>query len=233
MSVSLFAWRNFVGVCMTMILPVSAFPDNPNGAILYSKGQGVLVDGNSVPESAVIFDDDFVQTEKTSSARIQMTGSAATIDPESVLQFQLEELVLDHGSLSVYTSTGLRVRIGCITITPVSPSSETVYEVTDRDGKVIVHASRSDVYIDAKSKDPKEIRKPSRPTRDIVRESEQRSREEKCVGSYMKGAPQPALGAIMNSPWAVGAGAATVIGLTCWALCRIDDPISPSKPSKP
>jgi hypothetical protein len=231
--VSLSPWRNFVGVCMTMILPLSAFPDNPTGAILHSSGQGVLVNGNQVPASTAVFDNDFIQTQKQSPARIETTGSSATLDSETVLQFQLEELALDHGSLSVYTSTGMRVRVGCVTITPVNPSHETLYEVVDRDGKVTVHASRSDVYIDAKSKETKEVRSPSRSKRDLVREGEQKSREEKCGGAYTKGATPEALGALMNSPWAVGVGAATAVGLTCWALCRSDDPISPSKPSKP
>jgi hypothetical protein len=215
---------------VTAILPVSAFPDNPSGAILHSSGQGVLVNGNLVPPSAAVFDNDFIQTEKESPARIETAGSAATIDAETVLQFRLEELALDHGSLSIYTSIGMRVRVGCITITPVNPSIETLYEVIDREGKVTVHASRSSVYIDAKSKESKEVRSPSRSTRDLVREGEQRSREEKCGGAYMRGATQPGIGAIMNSKWAIMIGGAAVGVLTCVGLCREDDPISPSKP---
>ena len=222
-------WRNFVGMCLAIIFPVSAFP-NPNGAILRSSGQGVLVNGNSVAESASIFDNDLIQTEKASPARIQMTGSSATVDPETVVQFESEELALDHGSLSVYTSAGLRVRVGCITITPVNSSSETLYEVTDRDGKVTVHASRSDVYIDAKEKQAKRNGGASSSKRDIVRQGEQKSREEKCAGGATLAQQTAGLGAALNSPWAVmiGGGAAAV--LTCWSLCRDDDPISPSKP---
>ena len=223
-------WRNFVGVCMTVILPVSAFPDTPNGAILHSSGQGVLVNGYAVPASAAIFDNDLVQTQKASQARIEMTGSAATIDPETVLQFTLEELALDHGSLSVYTSAGMRVRVGCVTITPVNLSSETLYEVTDRDGRVTVHASKSDVYIDAKSKQAKDVRSSSRSQRDVVHEGEQKSREEKCGGAYMKGSPQPGIGAMMNSKWAMIIGGSAVGVVMCVGLCHDDDPISPSKP---
>jgi len=215
---------------MSVVLPVSAFPDSPGGAILRSGGQGVLVNGNSVPASAAIFDNDLIQTEKASPARIEMTGSSATIDSETVLQFQVEELALDHGSLSVYTSVGLRVRVGCVTITPVNPSGETLYEVIDRDGKVTVHASRSDVYIDATEKQSKDVRSPSRSKRDIARQGEQKSREEKCAGAVMKAQQIPALGAVLNGPWAVGIGAGTAAVLTCWSLCRDDDPISPWKP---
>jgi hypothetical protein len=215
---------------MTVVLPVSAFPDSPSGAILHSGGQGVLVNGNSVPASAAVFDNDLIQTEKASPARIEMTGSSATIDSETVLQFQLEELALDHGSLSMYTTSGLRVRVGCITITPVNPSSETLYEVIDRDGRVTVHASRSDVYIDAKEKQSKDVRSPSRSKRDVVRQGEQKSREEKCAGTAVSPNPTPGIGAALNSPWAVAIGGGVAALLTCWSLCRDDDPISPWKP---
>jgi hypothetical protein len=215
---------------MTVVLPVSAFPDSPSGGILHSGGQGVLVNGNSVPASAAVFDNDLIQTEKASPARIEMTGSSATIDSETVLQFQLEELALDHGSLSMYTTSGLRVRVGCITITPVNPSSETLYEVIDRDGRVTLHASRSDVYIDAKEKQSKDVRSPSRSKRDVVRQGEQKSREEKCAGTAVSPNPTPGIGAALNSPWAVAIGGGVAALLTCWSLCRDDDPISPWKP---
>jgi len=215
---------------MTVILPVSTMADTPNGAILQSSGQGVFVNGNAVPASAAIFADDFIQTQKASPARIETTGSAASIDAETVLQFEPEELVLDHGSLSVYTRSGMRVRVGCITITPVDASHETLYEVVDRDGRVSVHASRSDVYIDAKSKQSKDIRNASRSKRDLVREGEQKAREEKCGGAYLKGATTSGVGATMNSPWATLVGAGTAALVTCIALCHDDDPISPSKP---
>ncbi|HXJ85471.1 MAG TPA: hypothetical protein VMS18_01525 [Candidatus Binatia bacterium] len=215
---------------MTVILPVSVFADNPNGAILHSNGQGVLVNGNSAPASAAIFANDLIQTQKASSARIEVTGSAATIDPETVVQFQSEELVLDHGSLAVYTRTGMRVRIGCITIIPVNPSGETLYEVTDRDGQVTVHASRDDVYIDAKEKQSKDVQNSSRSKREVVHEGEQKSRGEKCAGAPMKAQNTPGVGALMNSRWALIGGGIAAALVTCLGLCHDDDPISPWKP---
>jgi len=118
-------------------------------------------------------------------------------------------------------------------LTPVNPSIATTYEVLDRDGKVTVHATKNDVYIDANSKNPKEVKNPSRSSREIVRESEQKSREEKCGGAYVRPASGVSgLGAWMNSPWAIGAGAAAIAGLTTWVLVKDDDPISPSCPTK-
>lgn len=91
-----------------------------------------------------------MQVQNNAAARIESAGSAAEIDGETVLQFADDELALEHGSLSVYTSRGMRVRVGCLTVTPVNPSMETLYEVVDRDGTLTVHATRGDVYIDGR-----------------------------------------------------------------------------------
>lgn len=199
--------------------------------MLRSNGQGVFVNGSPVPASIAIFDGDFIETEKQAMARVEATGSSVNIDPETVLKFQVEEIILDHGSLSVFTGRALRVRVGCVTVTPVNPSIATTYEVLDRDGKVTVHAKKSDVYIDAKSKNQKEVTNPSHSSREIVRESEHKSREEKCGGAYVKGQNAPGVGGMLNSPWAIGAGAAAIGGLTVWVLIKDDDPISPSCPT--
>jgi hypothetical protein len=136
----------------------------------------------------------------------------------------------------VNTSRLLRVRVGCITITPVN-ADWTHYDVTDLDGKVIVSAHKNDVYIDARSSNAdKSIQKegqPSHSDRTIVHEGEQKSREDKCVGPPVKESGRIAgRGAIMNSPYVKWPGLGVITGLTCWALCRSDDPISPATPSR-
>jgi hypothetical protein len=102
--------------------------------------------------------------------------------------------------------------------------------VSDVDGKVTVSAAKSDVYIDSRAKKAQEAKSPSRSTRDIVRESERKSREEKCGAAYLKGDAVPGVGALMNSMWAkiIAGGAAGAI--VCLGLCHNDDPASPSKP---
>ena len=102
-----------------------------------------------------------------------------------MVQFEGNELVLDHGSLSVNTSRGLRVRVGCLTVTPVNDAQWTHYDVVDCDGKVTVSALKNDVYIDARSSNPQQARQSSRSSRVTVREGEQKSREEKCGGAYL------------------------------------------------
>ncbi len=223
-------WRNSVCMAMVIILPVSLLADDSGGAMLHSTGN-VLVNKNLAPASLAIFPDTLIETPKDGVARIELTGSTADINGETVVQYESDELVLDHGTVSVNTSRALRVRVGCITVTPVN-ADWTHYDVTDLDGKVTVAALKNDVYIENHSKNAREVKKGVGNSRDIVREGEQKSREEKCAGA----GPQPdhlsAYGAIMNSPWAWGTGIVAAGVIACLGLCHSDDPISPSKPSK-
>lgn len=229
-GVSLYEWRHPVVLIMVVALPVSLFAQDVTGAILHSNGTSVFVNKEPAAPSLAIFIDDLIETQKDAVARIEMTGSAAAISPETMIQFESEELVLDHGGVSVNTSRGLRVRVGCLTVTPVNPSDWTQYDVVDVDGKVTVHALKSDVHIDARSKNAHDVKSPSRSTRDLVRETEQKSREEQCGGAYLKPDRIPGINGILNSPVAVAIGGAMVAAVTCLGLCRPDDPVSPSKP---
>jgi hypothetical protein len=215
---------------MIAILPVSLFGQD-NAAMLRSNGVGVSVNKASVPASIALFPKDLVETQKQSVARLEATGSSADISPETIVQFDGDELVLDHGSLSVNTSRGLRVRVGCLTVTPVNDAEWTHYDVTDLDGKVTVSALKLDVYINARSRNPQQAKQSSHSNRVIVREGERKSREEKCGAAYLDNIDGiAAKGAILNSPWAVGAGAIGVGVLMCFGLCHDDDPMSPTKP---
>ena len=65
----------------------------------------------------------------------------------------------------------------------------------------------------------------------IVREGEQKIRDEHCVAAAKPIAGLDANGPILNSTAAKIAGVVAVVGvITCFALCRGDEPISPDKP---
>jgi hypothetical protein len=218
---------------MIVILPVALVAQDTPAAMLRSNGIGVLVNKNPVPASTAVFAGDSIETEKNSVARIEVSGSTADLGPETIVEFQADELVLDHGSLSVNTSRGLRVRVGCVIVTPVNDAEWTHYDVVDLDGKVTVSALKNDVYIDTRSSHPQQAKQSAHSSRVTVREGEQKSREEKCGAGYIKspGGGLSGLGAIMNSPWAMGAGVAGIGVIVCLGLvCRNDDAISPTKP---
>ncbi len=215
---------------MIVTLPVSLSAQEAQGAMLRSSG-GVWVNQQPALASVALLHDDLIETHENVVARIEASGSTADLSPQTQLQFEGNELVLDHGSVSVNTSRSMRVRVGCLVVTPVNPDW-TYYDVEDVNGKVTVFATRNDVYIEERSSKPEEEVKPDRQHSDrtIVHEGERKSRSEKCGGAYLQVSQRVAAnGAILNSIWAKLGGGIVAGGITCFALCKGDDPISPSK----
>ena len=220
-------WRNIVCGAMIVILPASLSARDSSRAILHSDG-ATRLNGNPAPNSSAIFPHDLVQTPPGHTATIDMAGSTVTVQPDSVVQFDGDELVLDHGSLQLKTSRQLKVRVNCIRVIPIIPDW-TQYEVTDVDGRVTVAAYQKDVKIH--SQDP-HLRqsKQSENSDAIVHQGEQKTRDEKCGAAARPDQGIDAKGAIQNSPIAIGIGAAAIAGLAIWAWWPCDDPISPYKP---
>jgi hypothetical protein len=220
-------WRNLVYGVVIVVLPASLMAQDSGRALLHSDG-GVWLNGNPAPNSSAIFPHDLVQTQKENSAKIDADGSAVTVQADTIVQFDGDELVFDHGSLQLNTSRGMKVRVNCLTVIPVTPE-RTQYDVTDVDGKVKVVAYKNDVTIHyqgavtRKSKHPASLDV-------IVREGEQASREERCGAPIRPTEVIDAKGAILNSVWAKGAGVAAIGIFTCVGLCHGDDPVSPYKP---
>jgi hypothetical protein len=64
-----------------------------------------------------------------------------------------------------------------------------------------------------------------------IHQGEQGTREEGCGAPAKPAGVAPAAAqAILDNPWVIGAGTVAIGTLTCWALCRGDNPVSPSKP---
>jgi hypothetical protein len=216
---------------MVVILPVSVLADDNAAAMLRSKGTGVLINKNPAPSSTALFPNSLIETQKDAVARIETSGSTAEINAETMVQFNGDELVLDHGTVSVNTSRGLRVRVGCLTIRPVNNTEWTHYDVTDVDGKVTVSALKNDASIDSQSSAAQQTKQSVRSNRVIVHEGEQKSREEKCGGADMRKTGSIAgKDGILNSTLVQRAGFAITGALICLGLCHNDDPISPSGP---
>jgi hypothetical protein len=214
-----------------VILPVSVLADDNAAAMLRSKGTGVLINKNPAPSSTALFPNSLIETQKDAVARIEASGSTAEINAETMVQFNGDELVLDHGTVSVNTSRGLRVRVGCLTIRPVNNTEWTHYDVTDVDGKVTVSALKNDASIDSQSSAAQQTKQSVRSNRVIVHEGEQKSREEKCGGADMRKTGSIAgKDGILNSTLVQRAGFAITGALICLGLCHNDDPISPSGP---
>ena len=211
---------------MLVILPISLLAQDSARALLHNNG-GVWLNGNPAPNSSAIFLHDVVQTQNGNLAKIDADGSTATVQPDTIVQFEGEELVLDHGTLQLNTSRGMKVRVNCVTVIPLT-QEWTRYDVTDVDGRVMVVANQNDVKIHFQGAAARRSKLAG--FSDVtVHQGEQVTREERCA-SAKPAEEVSATGTILNSMWAKGAGIVAIGVLTCWALCRGDEPVSPSKP---
>ena len=221
-------WRKLVCGVMIAVVPASLNAQVTDRGLLYSDG-GTWLNESPAPAVTAIFPDSLVQTQSGHSARINMEGTTVLIGSETLFQFQGNELALDHGNLQLDTAQGMKVLIGCITVTPVT-SDRTQYSVVDVDGKVKVAASKNDVKIHLHGSASRTKQGASSDL--IVREGEKVTRQERCGAPARPAEGQNASGPALNSPWFWGTGLVAVGVITCLGLvCRpSDDPVSPSKP---
>jgi hypothetical protein len=220
-------WRNLVCGVMIFVMPASLMAQASGGAMLHSDG-GVWLNGNPAPSSSAIFPQDVIQTQKENQAKIDADGSSVTVQPETIVQFEGDEIVLDHGSVQVNTSRGMKVRVNCMTVIPMT-QEWTRYDVIDVDGKMRVVAYQNDVNIHyqvATARPPK----PGAFSDATVHQGEQATREERCGVAARPAEIIDAKAAILNTTWAKLAGGAALVSICIFLVCRGDDPISPSKP---
>jgi hypothetical protein len=222
--------RNLLCWTMCALFPLSLFAADSGSAMLRSKG-GVWVNGSEAPETIAIFSGDLIETKAGSVANLDAQGSSVLVQSESVVTLGDNLLTLDHGSVSVGTSTEMRVKVNCLTVVPVA-NEWTQYDVTDVNGTVQVVAHKLDVNITqgaGKKKSPDDNNSNSA----TVREGQTGSREESvaCPGA---GARPP--GTMSGNPlsaktWAeIGGGAGTIV--LCVIFCRgaASPDVSPSNP---
>jgi hypothetical protein len=223
----LLEWRKVVCGVMLVVLPTSLMAQDSPKAILHNDG-GVWLNENLAPSSSAIFPHDLIRTQKNTWAKIDAEGSMVRVEPETIVQFEGDELVLEHGSLQVNTWRGMRVRVNCVTVSP--PAQEWAhYDVADVDGKVSVVAYQNDVKIHYSG--PATWRSKHVELPDVtVYQGGQATREDRCGAAAKPAEVVNAKGAILDSVWAKAVGITTIGVITCWALCRGDNPVSPSKP---
>jgi hypothetical protein len=230
MSVSVL--RKFVGWMMVILCPFSLAAADTGSAVLHSEG-GVWVNGFEIAGSTVVFPGDLLETKPGFVANVDAEGSSVLIQPESVVKFQGTFLSLEHGSVSVGTSTSMSVRVNCIKVEPVS-SERTQYEVSDVSGTVQVAARKNDVNITVGGVSG--VVQKTHPEGDsslstVVHEGQQATRQE----STACGAPaRPgSAGNGLNTKWLeIGGGVGAGVIVLCLLLCKGSGPsnVSPSTP---
>ena len=219
--------RIFASWVMAILCPLSMMAADTGTAIVHSTG-GVLVNGSEVADSTAITNGDLIETKHGFVANLDAEGSSVLIQGESIVRFQGDSLSLEHGSVSVGTSTAMRVHVKCIRVEPVS-TDRTQYDVTDLTGRVDVEAHKNDVRI----RQEVALGKPSANSSDesgIVHEGQRASREETICGAPAP--PQSAGNPVNTKLIEIGGGAGAGVVVLCLLLCRgkSQSNVSPTQP---
>lgn len=212
---------------MLVLCPLSLAAADTGSAVLHSEG-GVWVNGFEIAGTTVIFPGDLLETKPGFVANLDAEGSSVLIQPESVVKFQGTFLTLEHGSVSVGTSTSMSVHVNCLRVEPIS-NERTQYDVTDNSGTVQVAAHKNDVNITQGGAPQKASKESGSSQSATVHEGQQATRDESttCGAAIRPGAAGHAL----NTKWLeIGASAGGGVLLLCLLLCKGSNPISPSQP---
>jgi hypothetical protein len=226
MSVS--ALRNSLCWVMVVLFSLSLRAADTGSAIVHSKG-GVWVNGAEALDSTSVFPGDLLETRPGFVANLDAEGSSILIQPESIVKFQGNFLSLEHGSISVGTSTSMGVHVNCIDVEPAS-NERAQYDVTDVNGTVQVAARKNDVNITQGGVLRKASQGPGSSQSATVHEGQQAMREEVAACGA---APRPGgAGNALNTKWLEVGGAGVGVTVLCLLLCRCPSPssVSPSQP---
>ena len=222
--------RCFISLVMVLLFPLSLFAADTGAAILHTRG-GVWVNGTEVADSTAIFPGDSLETKSGFVANLSAEGSSVLIQGESVVKFQGNYLVLEHGSVAVGTSTSMSVHVDCLSVEPIS-NDRTQYDVTNLTGKVEVAARTNDVNIKPGGALHKSSAERSTSQSATGREGHDATRDE-TIACGAPPRPEGAGGGGINTKWIeVGAGVGGGGLLLCLLLCKgsTSPPASPSQP---
>jgi hypothetical protein len=203
------------------VFPASLMAADAGAAMLYAKGEA-WINGSAVPHSSAVFPGDLVQTKPDSVVNINASGSNVMILSDSMVKFEGNAVAIEHGTVTVATSKGMATHIGDVTVSPAS-AKWTEFEVTDVNGSVQIMARKGDVTIND-GQDTTTLAQGQQTTRD---EDQQAHKRKKRAGG---GAATAAEGSVLNSPIAIGVGAAAIGGVLTWVLVQGDEPLSPTHP---
>jgi hypothetical protein len=220
------AFRKLVSCVLLLMMPGSLMAADSGTAMLYADGAAWL-NGSHVPKSSAIFAGDLVQTRSDSAANIHAPGSSVTLLGDSLVQFEGASLKVEHGGVFVSTSKGLATTAGDVRVAPAS-NSWTEFNVTDTDGTVRIAARKGDLTV-TDDQGTVTLAQGQETTRDEQSEQTDNGKKKKDKKRAAGAAPAAAGGAL-NSPIAIGVGAAAIVGVTTWVLLQGPNPVSPSQP---
>jgi hypothetical protein len=182
-----------------LAFPGRLLAQDAGAAMLY--GDDVSVNNSTIPKSIAIFPGDVLATK--SVATVVDTGSSAKVNPGSLVDYQKNNLRLEHGDIFVTTGVGMSVRVGCVVVTPEDEVT-TNFEVRDLDGKIIIDAQKGDLTISENKQHEK-----------LLEGQEGKRRDEKCRAA---GPPSSVVQGVLDSKTAKIIGGGVAGGVLLWLL---------------
>jgi hypothetical protein len=163
-------------------------------------------------------------------ANINSTGSNITVHVDSLVEFQGSAVKIEHGGVTVSTAKQIGASAGDVKVTPAS-NAWTEFNVTDVDGTVRIAATKGSLSI-SDDAGTSTLAQGQETTRQETQDSTDQTTDngKKKNKKRSDGANPAAAGGALNSPIAIGVGAAAVGGITAWVLIRNGNPASPSAP---
>ena len=223
------ACSRLVSCVLLLLFPASIFAADSSAAMLYTNGTA-WINGAHVPRSSsAIFFGDLLQTRSDTVANINSPGSTITVFSGSLVKFEGSSLNIEHGGVTVSTSKGVATTAGDVKVTPAS-DAWTEFNVVDVDGTVRIAARKGDLTV-SDDAGTVTLGQGQETTRDESSDQSDKSGKDKKKSKKRGvGAAPGASGGILNSPLAMGIGAAGIGGVAAWVLLHNDEPASPSKP---
>ncbi|HMK23023.1 MAG TPA: hypothetical protein VK466_11870, partial [Terriglobales bacterium] len=178
------------------------------------------INGGTIPKTMAVFSGDLVQTRSDSMANIKASKLNVLVFSDSLVQFEPQTLKLEHGRVNVLTYKDFSVRVGELKIAPKDSSRTSEFEISDTDGVARIIARKGDLMLD----DGKGVT--------TVPEGKEASQDDSDKNRKRRGgagAVPGAAGGILDSPVAIGIGAAAIGGLATWVYIQSDDPVSPKR----
>ena len=97
-----------VAGCLLLLMPAVLSAQNTVAAVIFPAGT-VYLNGAQLSNSSAFMTGDVLQTRENGAANINVAGSSAVVDSNSIVRFQGDGFSLDRGSISIATGKGLSV----------------------------------------------------------------------------------------------------------------------------
>ena len=215
--------RNIFCWLLLAVMPAALLGANSGAAMLFAQGAAWL-NGVSVPRTSAVFPGDLVQTKGDAVVHINATGSSVMILPDSLVKYEGNTVSLEHGTVKVATIQGMSIRAGEVAVQPANANGATDFDVSDVDGTVHIAARKGDVSV-SNGTETTTLAQGEQTTRDDRNDSQKQKKTRRAGGAV-----PAASGPLLDSPYAIGAGAGAVGGLMLWVLLQGDEPASPVDP---